>query len=226
MINNRLVNTSIIVTGVATIMFVIFPDWDLAVSGLFYSPVELDFIYKRNSIVYFFFDSVPILAKLFIITCLIYLICIICKYKSFKKTISSWVIFLVISGAIGPGLVVNYVFKEHSGRARPTQIVEFDGKKQFSPALTISDQCSTNCSFSSGHASMAFYFTALAYVASHLYFTRIYLLGLGFGVVVSVSRIIMGGHFISDVLASAFIVLLFNHLIYFLWKRKTSEQTK
>ncbi len=220
MINNHLINTSIILTGIATIMLAIFPELDLAVSTLFYGPAELDFIYKRNDIVYFFFDIVPILSKLFIVTCLIYLIYISVKYKSFKKTIASWAMFLVISGAIGPGIIVNYVFKEHSGRARPSQVIEFGGKKQFTPVLTTADQCQTNCSFSSGHASMAFYFTALAYVASHLYFTRIYLLGLGFGAVVGVSRIIMGGHFVSDVLASAFVVLLFNHLIYHLWKRK------
>jgi len=223
MINNHLVNASIILTGIATIMFAIFPELDLAVSAMFYGPTELDFIYKRNSIVYFFFDIVPLLSKLFIATCLIYLIYISVKYKSFKKTIASWAMFLVISGAIGPGIVVNYVFKEHSGRARPSQVIEFGAKKEFTPVLTVSNQCQTNCSFSSGHASMAFYFTAIAYVAAHLYFTRIYLLGLGFGAVVGLSRIIMGGHFISDVLASAFVVLLFNHLIYYLWKRKITK---
>ena len=43
--------------------------------------------------------------------------------------------FLVILLVVGPGLLVNAVFKDHWGRPRPREIVQFGGQKQFSPTL-------------------------------------------------------------------------------------------
>jgi lipid A 4'-phosphatase len=143
----------------------------------------------------------------------------------------SSVVYLIITAAVGPGIIVNYVLKENFGRARPSQIIEFGGQKTFTPAFIVSDQCLTNCSFSSGHASMAIYFTAIAYafalrsknhktnVASSSRFTIIYLLGCLFGIMVGMSRILMGGHFLSDVAFSCFITLLVNYLLFLWWKK-------
>ena len=205
--------------GVLTLVFVLFPSLDVAVSNVFHSP-EFGFQYKKQPIVQFFFRVVPILTGLFVAICFTYLLYIVLKYKSVKRIISSWVFFLLITAAIGPGLTVNSTLKENFGRARPGKIVEFGGEKTFSRAFTISDQCDTNCSFASGHAATGFYFTAIAYVASHLYFVRIYLGALVFGSVIGLSRIMMGGHFASDVIASGFIVLFLNHIIYLLWKNR------
>jgi len=72
-----------------------------------------------------------------------------------KKRILIYLLAVLI---VGPGLIVNVVFKDHFGRARPAQIVEFGGTKQFTPALVPTDQCHKNCSFSSGHAAAAFIF--------------------------------------------------------------------
>jgi lipid A 4'-phosphatase len=133
--------------------------------------------------------------------------------------ISSGAFFLVISATLAPGIIVNSVLKENFGRARPREIAEFGGDKIYTGAFVVSDQCPKNCSFSSGHAAMGFYFTSLAYVLP-FYFTPIYLLGIIFGSFVGLSRILMGGHFASDVFISGFIVLLLNHLIYLLWTKK------
>ena len=219
MINNRLVNISVIMFGVLTLVFILFPSLDVAVSNVFYSP-EFGFQYKKQPVVQFFFRVVPILTGLFVAICFTCLLYIVLKYKSVKRIISSWAFFLLITAAIGPGLTVNSTLKENFGRARPRQIVEFGGEKTFSRAFTISNQCDTNCSFASGHAAMGFYFTAIAYVASYLYFVRIYLGALVFGSFIGLSRIMMGGHFASDVIASGFIVLFLNHIIYLLWKNR------
>jgi len=42
-------------------------------------------------------------------------------------------IFLVAALAIGPGILVNTVLKDHWGRARPHQIEAFGGSHQFTP---------------------------------------------------------------------------------------------
>jgi len=105
-------------------------------------------------------------------------------------------LFLFLSLLIGPGLLVNTVFKNNSiGRARPSQVVEFGGENQFTPAWVYSGACATNCSFVSGHASMGFYFIALGWLMRS---RRWFWIGLGIGSLVGVTRIVQGGHFLSD----------------------------
>lgn len=181
---------------------------------------NIGFKYKNHPILFFFYESIPILTQSFIIICSIYLLYLFLKFKNIKKIITSWAFFLIISAAIGPGLTVNLILKDNFGRARPREIIEFGGCKIFTPAPLISYQCYKNCSLSSGHAAMGYYFSAISYVFSYIYFTRIYIITILFGSLVGLTRIIMGAHFASDVVISAFIVLLSNHLIYILWKKK------
>jgi len=216
-INNYLVNISLIITAFLTLLLIVFPEVDISFSRLFFSQ-EDGFIYQKNFLVYQLYALLPLLTKLFILACLLYLVYTAIKYRSYKKILRSGVFFLVIAAAISPGFVVNEVFKENFGRARPRHIEEFNGKREFTGAFKISDQCERNCSFSSGHAAMGYFLTAIAYTTNLLYFNRIYLTGIVFGSLVGLSRIIMGGHFLSDVLASAFVVLFFDHVIFILWQ--------
>lgn len=99
------------------------------------------------------------------------------------------------------------MLKDNWGRARPSHTVEFGGKKTFTPALIISNQCDHNCSFVCGHAAMAFTPVALAFVLRPRRQRRWALAaGLGFGGLVGVVRIIEGGHFLSDVLFAGLLV--------------------
>ncbi|MBN8522892.1 MAG: phosphatase PAP2 family protein [Rickettsiales bacterium] len=216
-INNYLVNISLIITAFLTFLLILFPEVDISFSQLFFSE-ESGFIYQENFLVYQLYALLPLLTKLFILVCLLYLVYLIVKYRSYKRILRSGVFFLVIAAAISPGLVVNEVFKENFGRARPRHIEEFNGKREFTGAFTMSDQCKRNCSFSSGHAAMGYFLTAIAYTTNLLYFNRIYLIGIVFGSLVGLSRIVMGGHFLSDVLASAFVVLFLDHVIFILWQ--------
>jgi lipid A 4'-phosphatase len=216
-INNYLVNISLIITAFLTFLLILFPEVDISFSQLFFSE-ESGFIYQENFVVYQLYALLPLLTKLFILVCLLYLVYLIVKYRSYKRILRSGVFFLVIAAAISPGLVVNEVFKENFGRARPRHIEEFNGKREFTGAFTMSDQCKRNCSFSSGHAAMGYFLTAIAYTTNLLYFNRIYLIGIVFGSLVGLSRIVMGGHFLSDVLASAFVVLFLDHVIFILWQ--------
>ena len=53
-----------------------------------------------------------------------------CIYKQRRNWIRPG-LFLVILLALGPGLLVNAVFKEYWGRPRPREVVQFGGKKEF-----------------------------------------------------------------------------------------------
>jgi lipid A 4'-phosphatase len=217
-INNYLVNTILTITAFLALLLVIFPELDVSFSELFFSIEKNSFIYKKKFLVYQIYKLLPWLTKLFVLVCVIYLVYITIKYRSLKKIIRSGVFFLFITAIVSPGLIVNEGFKENFGRARPNQIEEFNGTKDFTRAFKISNQCEHNCSFSSGHAAMGYFFSAIAYTTSLLYFNRIYIAGVVFGSIVGLSRIMMGGHFLSDVVVSAFIVLFFNHIIFILWQ--------
>lgn len=117
-------------------------------------------------------------------------------------------LFLALSFAIGPGLVVNGVLKEYWGRARPNDVAAFGGPAQFSPALVPADQCDSNCSFVSGDVAVAFAFVAVAVLLPARWrpagIAIAFLLGIG----VAALRVLQGAHFLSDVVFAALFTLL------------------
>jgi lipid A 4'-phosphatase len=115
--------------------------------------------------------------------------------------------FLLAALAVGPGLVVNTVFKDHWGRARPAEIAQFGGAAHFSPPFVPSDQCRTNCSFPAGDPSNGFVLVAAGFlIAAPRPRRRAFAGAIALGALVGVVRIAQGGHFFSDVLASGFLV--------------------
>ncbi|WP_316355119.1 phosphatase PAP2 family protein [Candidatus Trichorickettsia mobilis] len=225
MINNRLIYINIILSGILFGLLVSYPTLDLKFSQLFYDH-DHGFIYRNHFMVRLLFLLIPPLTKIFVAACIIFLCFQRYKHKNFKKTLSSSAAYLIITVAIGPGLMVNQILKNEIGRARPAQITEFGGSKNFTAAAIIANQCHHNCSFPSGHAAMAYYCTILAYVTSLFsnknkkYFTIIYISALLFGTLTGLSRILMGGHFLSDVIASCFIILTINHLLFLWWQKQ------
>ena len=120
-------------------------------------------------------------------------------------------LFLVL--ILGAGLVVNVIFKDNFGRARPRDIEEFGGSKQFTPAFVVSDQCDTNCSFSSGEGAAGFFSLALALALSRR--RAVLLAALGVGGLVSFLRVASGAHFFSDTVVSFFVMLIFTDVLYY-----------
>jgi lipid A 4'-phosphatase len=217
MINNQLVNSCLIGTTLLSLGLFLFPQLDISVSSTFYDA-RGRFIPKEESY-YLIYQLIPLVTKIFSYGCGAYLLYLLGKHRNLKKVVQSYVFFLFITAAIGPGIVVNFGLKENFGRARPYQITEFSGDSKFTKAFIISDQCSTNCSFPSGHAAMGYYFTSIAYLVGRSYFSLFYIIGIIFGTGVGVTRIIVGAHFASDVIAACLLILLINHIIYLLWKK-------
>ena len=108
--------------------------------------------------------------------------------------------------AIGPGLIVHSLLKDHWGRPRPAQIVDFGGSGHYVPPGVISDQCARNCSFVSGHASAGFMIAAGALFWPHRR-RRWLAAGLVAGSLIGAVRIVQGGHFLSDVIGAGLVVL-------------------
>lgn len=124
--------------------------------------------------------------------------------------------FLALVMAIGPGLIVNAVFKENFGRPRPRDVEKFGGTKTFLP-VWVPDFTQKEKSFPSGHASMGFFWLCLGvyfwernrrWAWGFLTFGLLYGGAMGFG------RIVQGGHWLSDVLWAAGFVYLTSWILY------------
>ena len=111
-------------------------------------------------------------------------------------------LFLTTGMALGPGLLVNLVVKPIWGRARPRHIEEFGGALHFSPAWVISDQCRWGCSFVSGEAAATFMVLAFCFVAPPLWQRAMLIVGCLLTLMISIARIAVGGHFLSDVVTA------------------------
>jgi lipid A 4'-phosphatase len=198
----------ILILSVIGVLLVALPQIDLAVSGFFYTP-EQGFYLRPLLIVRFFYSLVWWVSAAVLVATLGYLIASWTIYKNRTAVASGRrvALYLLLVMAIGPGLLVNAVFKDHWGRARPSQVSEFGGSKQFTRAAIPTDQCPKNCSFVSGHASVGFYFLALAFVLPRR--RRLWLtLGTVFGLGIGLVRIVQGGHFFSDVVFAGIVVYL------------------
>ena len=117
-------------------------------------------------------------------------------------------IFLVVGMALGPGLLVNLVLKDHWHRPRPVQVSDFGGSLDFRPWYRSDGDCSSNCSFVSGETSAAFWLVAPASLAPPPLRGPAIAAALLAGVVTGGLRMAFGGHFLSDVLFAALLTLL------------------
>jgi lipid A 4'-phosphatase len=110
-------------------------------------------------------------------------------------------IFYALLLIVGPGLLVNCVFKPFWNRPRPHATTAFGGQREFLPVF--SQGSAPDSSFPSGHAAMGFYLMAPAFVCwrRRPWLAAMFLLlGLAGGVVMGLARIVAGGHFPSDIL--------------------------
>lgn len=211
--NNNFVIVVIVSLGLLFLAIFLFPVIDISFSELFY--IDGKFIYKENYFAVFIFKSIPLLAKIFS-TCVVLILLYSLAYKKLK--LMSVSLFFLLSLLLGPSLLVNEVFKNNFGRPRPDRVEYFGGKYKFIGPFKFSDACKKNCSFSSGHASIGFYFTVLSYLfrKNRKTFKLTFSLFFLFGCLVGMMRIIQGRHFLSDVVFSAFITFLTTHVLSFL----------
>ncbi len=120
--------------------------------------------------------------------------------------------FVGFSIALGPGLAT-WALKEHTLRARPMDVVQFGGTRQFTPAFVQAQQCSDNCAFSSGHAACGFFLASLMLLdPRHRW--RWVATGVVVGLAVSLARVSVGAHWLSDVLWAFPVTLLTSGLVW------------
>jgi len=117
----------------------------------------------------------------------------------------SFYLFAVL--ALGNGILANFLLKGYWGRPRPAQVDLYGGTQAFEPSLWI-DLASTGKSFPCGHATMGFYFFALALLLQGTARRVVLALALLFGGVIGLSRMSYGGHFLTDVIWAGILMWL------------------
>ncbi|HBM15875.1 MAG TPA: hypothetical protein DD381_05985 [Lentisphaeria bacterium] len=190
-------------------------DLDLVISSLFF---DNGFNKEAAPWIYFYnYGMIPLWVSL-IISLFYFIKSFICtNYRRYRKTS----LFVILFIALGPGLIVNVILKENTGRPRPVQCSVFKGNYEFKNVLTAWQINTDNKSFPSGHASGAF-----SMIFPYFLFRRknnklAYLLLAGgtlYGTIVGIARIAQGGHFASDVIWSFGIVYLVGLALYYSMK--------
>lgn len=152
------------------------------------------------------------------IVCLAAFIGLVCSL--FVEKVRKWrhcFLFIVLVGAIGPGVVTNLILKEHWGRPRPREVQGLGGYSNFEKVLHI-DKSSNGKSFPCGHATMGYFFVGgffllRRYRRDWAWFFLV--LGLVLGFFMGIARMCQGGHYFSDVMWSGAIIYFVSMLLYY-----------
>lgn len=190
-----------IATLLVSMVFIIFPQLDISISALFVGA-DGTFSLASAPIPVFLRTAYMVLTVGFLLVILTLFLMSLRLGARRIIPLRIWIYPLMVF-LVGPLLLVNGVFKEYWGRARPRDIFEFGGDLQFSPAYVISDQCATNCSFTSGEGAAI---GTLAILAGVLVWAGLQMRGkivlvLGLTVFTAIGaglRVVTGGHFFSD----------------------------
>ncbi|MBC2836948.1 phosphatase PAP2 family protein [Paragemmobacter straminiformis] len=201
----------------AMLPFVIFPRLDLAVSDLFFAKGWMDSPASEGIRFALWRLSGVVLLAAFVL----WLLALVRKRAILRGPARLWGL-IVLTYALGPGLLVDTLLKRHWGRARPADVAEFGGSLTYSPPWWPSDQCLSNCSFVSGEVSGATA-TAIALLLvlglwrdrlSPLALRVLAVLAAALPLVTALQRLSTGRHFLSDTLFAMLFTLLLASLLH------------
>ena len=118
------------------------------------------------------------------------------------------ILFLTLSLAIGPGLLVHAGFKELSHRPRPYSVTAFGGPDAFRPFTRFDGACAHNCSFASGETAATTWMLAPASLVPPPWRGAALVAAVAFATATGILRMAFGAHFLSDVCGGALITVL------------------
>jgi len=211
--------------GIAGLIFGLFPQLDLAISRPFHDHVD------SIGNVFAWRTYVPLMRArdigLWVGTVLVapavlslLLKLILPERKMFVSGRAA--IFLIVTMALGPGLLVNVLLKDHWGRPRPIDVTQFGGDQHFVSWWDPRGDCPGNCSFVSGDVSGAAWTFAPAALAPPQWRALAYGAALALTVGMAAVRMMAGGHFASDAIFASvftFLIVWFSYTLIYRWPR-------
>ena len=211
--------------AIVGLAFGLFPELDLAISRPFYEVTDA----SRNVFAWRVYPPLMLArdAGLWVGTLLLIPAILALAIKLIlprRKLLMSGraILFLMMTMALGPGLLVNVLLKDHWGRPRPIDVTQFGGAEHFVAWWDPRGDCTANCAFVSGDVSGAFWTVAPAALAPPQWRVLAYGAALTLGAGMAVVRVLAGGHFASDVMFAGiftFLIIWVVHGLIYRWPR-------
>ena len=201
---------------VAIVVFLIYPELDLAVGSNMLGP-DGRFLLALSRPAELLHDATPywvgICIAFFVLAAILRLL------GRPIGNLGVWqALYVAAVFAIGPGLLTNTLLKDHSGRPRPVDVLQFRGSSVYVAPFAFDGACDHNCSFVAGDPSAAFALAAPALLLPACRRKWGIAAALGLGIAVGLLRMYQGGHFLSDVIFGAIFslgtVLLLHWLMF------------
>lgn len=204
-----------------------FTDLDMAAQRLFYRPEDPagPWPVAQEPLFNFLFHVVPFLTVVLALGAVAILLGARLWAVLHRWRLSA--VFILLGLVVGPGLVVNAIFKDHWGRDRPRHVETLGGQNAYQPPLVL-NEAGQGKSFPCGHCSVAFLLAGFWLLWRRRY-PRVALIALAasvtLGALVGMARMAAGGHFLSDVLWSAWLTWLVLLVLYYFVLRIPDRET-
>jgi lipid A 4'-phosphatase len=190
------------------VVFAIFPQLDLELSGFFFDPKTNTFPLALNAPLSHARGAAQLLITLLAAPAILAVVGKVLVPHRPMLIPGRAALLLLTSLALGPGILANTILKDHWGRARPIDIVAFGGNEPFTPWFDPRGSCSGNCSFVAGEPSGAFWAFAPAALSAPQWRLLAYGSVLAFGAAVGLLRMAVGAHFFTDVVFAGVVIFL------------------
>lgn len=210
--------TVLFLMGVTGLILGCDPKLDLLIADLFFDHHKHDFMLRLD----------PLLGRLrdlsmWVVAALVVPSAIVLAAKLLNTRVrlpmsSRAAIFLLMTFALGPGLLVNVLLKNEWSRPRPIDVAEFGGNEHFVAWWDWRGDCPKNCSFVAGEGSAAFWTLAPAALTPLPLRPLAFGAAIAFGTAVSLLRMAFGAHFASDVIFAGifdFLIVWATHRLVF-----------
>jgi len=206
------------IAAVVGVVFAVFPQLDVAIAARFYDPATHTFAASSSARIEHARDAATLLVTLLVAPAFLAIAGKLAFPQRRMLIPGRAALFLIVTLALGPGVLTNGILKGHSARMRPVDVVELGGKERFTPWWDPRGTCPENCSFVAGEASGGFWTLAPAALAPPQWRPLAYAAALIFGTAMGLLRMAAGGHFFTDVVFAGVLMYVlvwtFHGLIY------------
>ena len=196
------------IAAVVGLVFAVYPELDIAISALFFDPQTKVFVIRVQPWVIHARDAARWMSALIVAPAFLAITGKIALPRARMLVEGRAALLMIVTLALGPGLIANTLLKDHWGRPRPVDITQFGGVETFVPWWDTRGACPNNCSFIAGEVAGAFWTLAPAALAPPQWRPLAYAGALIFGIAVGVLRVGSGGHFFTDAVFSGVIMFL------------------
>ncbi len=191
-------------------------DLDTRAAALFYHPTAEDPWWESGRWFWvLLYQASPLIAGLLLIGSLLTIGA--ARIWPRLRRLQIYAILILVATLLGPGLIINGIFKDHWGRPRPHQTLALGGTQAYVPPLART-AAGKGKSFPCGHSSVG-YLLGVFYLIWQRRRPRLALAALLssmlLGTLLGIGRMSAGDHFLSDVIWSAVLAYGVAFVLYY-----------